>query len=262
MDNRPVGVYDSGVGGLTVFKYLKSALPDEEYLYFGDTKNLPYGTKSKDELIKIASKIFDFFAEKNTKAVIMACNTTSSVVYDELCNDYDFELYPLIQVAAKCIAPRYSGKLGVFATLATINSGKYKTELLKNNPALDVFEQVCFDWVKVVESGEYNSKESREIIRKSLQPAIDYGCENVILGCTHYPFLTSILEEMSDNKINFINPSIDFVDFVVKDFAQKSINSDKKGIEDIFYVSENPENFKKVSKLFYDLKKLPIKVNL
>ena len=262
MDERAIGVYDSGIGGTTVFKDLEKLLPNENYIYFGDTKNLPYGTKTKSELLKISGSIFDYFKERNVKAVIMACNTTSSNVYDEMKEKYDFELYPIIQVAAKCIAPRYSGKIGVLATIATINSNKYKIELTKNNPSLEVIQQACPDWVKVVESGDYTSEASTKILLKSLNPIIEAGCKNVILGCTHYPYLTEVLKELSNNKINFINPAQDFINFIKEDLTNKKLLSNKKAYEPKFYVSANPENFMSASKAFYELKALPEVVSL
>ena len=262
MDERAIGVYDSGIGGTTVFKDLEKLLPNENFIYFGDTKNLPYGTKTKDELLKISDSIFSYFEKQDVKAVVMACNTTSSTVYDEMSAKYDFELYPIIQLSAKCIAPRYSGKIGVLATIATITSNKYKSELLKNNSELEVIQQACPDWVKVVESGIYESTESLEIIKKSLYPLLDKGCKNIILGCTHYPYLLEVLQKLSGNDVNFINPAKDFTNFIVKDLAAKNLLSSKKMFEPRFCVSANPQNFLAASKGFYALKKLPELVSL
>ena len=257
MDNRAIGVYDSGIGGTTVFKDLEKVLPNENYIYFGDTKNLPYGTKTKKELLEISDSIFAYFKEKNVKAVVMACNTTSSNVYDEMNAKYDFEIYPIIQVASKCIATDLEGKVGVLATNATIASDKYKIELTKNNPSLEVVQQACPDWVKVVESGDYRSDESLAILKKSLTPIINEGCKNVILGCTHYPYLIEVLQELSDNKINFINPAKVFTDFIKNDLAQKQLLNRKRDFAPQFYVSANPQNFFDASKSFYPLKELP-----
>ena len=253
MDNRAIGVYDSGIGGTTVFKDLEKLLPDENYIYFGDTKNLPYGTKTKEELLKISDSIFDYFRKKGVKAVVMACNTTSSNVYDEMKEKYDFEIYPIIQIASKCIASNLSGRIGVLATNATINSNKYKIELTKCNPSLDVIQQACPDWVKVVESCD----ESIEILTKSLKPIMNAGCKNVILGCTHYPYLIDVLKKLSDYKINFINPAKDFTNFIKKDLSEKKLLSNKRNFEPQFYVSDNPQNFFNASKSFYPLKELP-----
>lgn len=262
MDERAIGVYDSGIGGTTVFNRLEQVLPNENYIYFGDTKNLPYGTKTKEELLKISDSIFEYFKSLNVKAVVMACNTTSSNVYDEMKEKYDFEIYPIIQVASKCIAPRYSGKIGVLATIATINSNKYKQELTKINPHLEVIQQACPDWVKIVESGEYYAAENQKILQNSLNPIINAGCKNVILGCTHYPYLTEVLQKLSANKINFINPAEDFTNFIKQDLSDKGLLNNKRKFEPQFYVSSNPQNFMNASKRFYNLTKLPEIVSL
>ena len=150
-DNE-IGVYDSGVGGLTVLKELVNVMPNEKYIYFGDLKNLPYGEKSKDELMKIGKKIFDFFSDKNVKAVVMACNTTSALLYDEIKDKYSFKIYPVIQTVAKYLSEQKVNKLGVFATEATINSHAYKKEIYKYNEKIEVFEQACPSWVRIVEN--------------------------------------------------------------------------------------------------------------
>jgi len=262
MDERAIGVYDSGVGGTTVFSELEKLLPDENYIYFGDTKNLPYGTKTKEELIAISGLIFDFFARKNVKAVVMACNTTSSMVYEEMRGRYDYEIYPLIQTAAKCIAPRYTGKIGVLATIATISSNKYRDELLKNNPNLDVVQQACPDWVKIVESGNYRSGNNLQIIKNTLMPVLEAGCKNIILGCTHYPYLKDILAEIAGPEVNFINPAKDFTEYIATDLKQKNLTASKRTNEPVFCVSSDAENFMRASKTFYQLDKLPEIVSL
>ncbi len=262
MDGRAIGIYDSGIGGTTVFSELRKLLPNENYIYFGDTKNLPYGTKTKEQLLQISSLIFDFFQKKNVKAVVMACNTTSSMVYDEMRGKYDYEIYPIIQTAARCIAPRYNGKIGVLATIATVASNKYKDEFLKNNPNLEVIQKACPDWVKIVESGDYYSEDNLQIIKNSLFPLVEQGCKNIVLGCTHYPYLTDVLNELTDNSIHFINPAKDFTEYIVQNLRQKNLVSSQKTLEPVFYVSADAENFMRVSKTFYQLDKLPIVVNL
>lgn len=257
MDERAIGVYDSGVGGTTVFCELNKLLPEENYIYFGDTKNLPYGTKTKEELLEISGKIFDFFAEKNVKAVVMACNTTSSMVYDDMKDKYDFEIYPLIQTASKCIAPRYSDKIGVLATIATIKSNKYRDELLKNNPKLEVIQKACPEWVKIVESGDFKSEKNLKIIGDTFVPVLEEGCKNIILGCTHYPFLVSVLKDIAGSGVNFINPAKDFTEYIAADLSRKGLIASKKTKEPVFYVSSDAENFMRASKMFYELKKLP-----
>lgn len=257
MDERAIGVYDSGIGGTTVFRELNKILSEENYIYFGDTKNLPYGTKTKKELLAISGRIFDFFAEKKVKAVVMACNTTSSMVYDEMKDKYDYEIYPLIQTAAKSIASRCDGKIGVLATTATIASNKYRDELLKNNPDLEVVQKACPEWVRIVESGDYYSEKNLKIIKADFMPVLESGCKNVILGCTHYPYLEGVLSEISNQEVNFINPAKDFTEFIANDLRQKNLFASKRTNSPVFYVSSDAENFMRASKMFYQLDKLP-----
>ena len=161
MDNNIIGIFDSGVGGLTVFSKLVKLLPNENYIYYGDTKNIPYGSKTKDELIKLAKNIFDFYAQLNAKAVVMACNTTSATTYEALKNDYDFIIYPVIQVAAKCLAKENLTKLGILSTQATADSNAYKSEIKKHTANIEVFEQGCPGWVQIVENKTFDDPESK-----------------------------------------------------------------------------------------------------
>ena len=186
----PIAFFDSGVGGLTVYKEVKKLLPNENYLYFGDTLNMPYGEKTQEELIEIARKIFDFFNEQNVKAVVMACNTTSAMTYDILKNDYNFKIYPIIQSVAKVMSSLPIKKLGIFATPATINSHAYSREINKLNPTINVTEIACPAWVRIVEENRLNQPQSIEQIKEKAQEMLKNNPEKIILGCTQYPYLT------------------------------------------------------------------------
>ena len=164
-DNRPIGVYDSGIGGLTVLKKLKQFLPYESFVYYGDTINIPYGTKTKSELLKITKNTMKFFKEKNVKAVVMACNTTSAAVYEDLKNEVDFILYPLVQNACEKIADLNINSAGVLSTEVTANSHAYKTNLQKFKKGIEVYEHGCpSDWVKIVENNLLSDSKSKNII--------------------------------------------------------------------------------------------------
>lgn len=254
MNNYPIGIFDSGVGGLSVFSELINILPNENYLYFGDTKNLPYGNKTKEELIKICTQIFDFFKEKNVKAVVMACNTTSAIVYDVLKNNYKFQIYPVVQTISKQIAECNINKIGVFATSATINSHAYKNNLKKYNPNLEVIEIACPQWVDIVENEKFEDKESLENIKKHIEEMKKNNVEKIILGCTHYPYLLNTLSKF-ENKNLFINPSKYFVQYIKDDLAKLNLLNNKKDYEPKFFVSSNPQQFIKASKLFFIVKK-------
>lgn len=254
--NKSIAFFDSGVGGLTVFEKVKKILPNENYLYFGDLKNIPYGEKSKEELIQIADKIFKFFEKKNVKAVVMACNTTSANAYEELKNNYGFKIYPIIQSCASVIAKLPIKKIGVFATDATIKSGAYGRELKKYNPNLEVFEIACPPWVKIVEEKTQNKPESIEIVKFYLKAILKHNPDKIILGCTHYPYLLDILEKFAPKEL-FIEPSEYFAAYIKSDLELNGLLNDKSTGSEQFFVSANHEKFKDASAMFYSIKELP-----
>jgi len=216
MAHKNIAFFDSGVGGLTVFEKVKNILPNENYIYFGDLKNIPYGSKSKDELIKIADKIFKFLETKDVKAVIMACNTTSANTYDELKDNYNFKIYPIIQSCANVISKLPIQKIGVLATEATIKSGAYGRELKKHKKNLEVFEMSCPPWVGIVEEKTQNEPKSVACVDQHLGKILENHPDKIILGCTHYPYLLGVLERIVP-KDTFIDPAQYFAKFIKRD---------------------------------------------
>ncbi len=258
---KSIAFFDSGVGGLTVYKEVKKLLPNENYLYFGDTINMPYGEKSQNELIQIARRIFDFFAKQEVKAVVMACNTTSAMTYDVLKNDYEFKIYPIIQSVAKVISSLPIKHLGVFATPATINSHAYSREINKLNSTLEVTEIACPAWVRIVEENRLNDPQSYTQIKNKINEMLPHQPERIVLGCTHYPYLTSILKEFYPEN-NLIDPSKYFAEFIKEDLRVNDLLNSQTGGSEKFFVSSNPENFKTASKLFCELHDLPQLITL
>ena len=246
----PIGFFDSGVGGLSVYSRFKKELPNENTIYFGDLKNLPYGNKTQAELIGFARNIMDFFKTKSVKAVVIACNTSSALAYDSIKNDYDFKIYPIIQSCAKVISGLGFKRVGVFATEGTIKSGAYKREINKYNPDIEVFEEACPNWVPIVE-GFYPDGELD--VKKHLDAMLKNEPDKIILGCTHYPYLLDTLTKYVQQDL-FIDPSEIFVEYLKNDILKN--NSTNNGYEEIF-VSATPETFVKNAKLFYDVKKIP-----
>ena len=253
MNSCPIGVFDSGVGGLSVFSQLVKLLPEEDYIYFGDTLNLPYGNKSKEQLVEITDNIFNFFKQKNVKAVVMACNTTSAVTYDILKNKYDFKIYPIVQNVSKQIALQGHKKIGVFATNATINSHAYQKEIHKYNPHCQVFEQSCPTWVHIVEDRLQSDEKCIEQVKQDLEKMLVNNVDKIILGCTHYPYLLEILEkyEAADK---FINPAKYFAEYIKTDLENSKLLNAKRSYEPEFFVSANPKQFIEAAKLFYNVK--------
>lgn len=249
----PVAFFDSGVGGLTVYSKFKNLLPTENCIYFGDVKHLPYGNKTKEELISYSKNIFNFFKSQNVKAVVMACNTSSAATYSVIAHEYDFKIYPIIQSAANIIAQLPISKLGIFATQSTIDSGVYQAEINKYNPNMQVYSQSCPKWVRLVEEANIPEPEKLDIIKTDLEKMLKNEPQKIILGCTHYPYLLDILSKYADRDM-FIDPAEYFVEFIKSDLKKKGLLNEQTttGSEE-FYVSANPEQFKKSAKMFYDV---------
>lgn len=255
MNNCPIGVFDSGVGGLSVFSELIKLLPDENYIYFGDTINLPYGNKTKEQLVDISAKIFDFFKSQNVKAVVMACNTTSALTYDVLKDKYNFKIYPVVQNVAKQIAQEGHNKIGVFATQGTINSHAYKNEIQKHNSNANIFEIACPEWVGIVENGLIENQNSIDNVKMHLDEMMINKPEKIILGCTHYPYLLSTLTKFAPKEL-FINPAKYFAQSIYDDLKDNELINDKEEHQHTFYVTSNPAAFANASKLFYRVQEI------
>lgn len=258
----PIGFFDSGVGGLTVLKQLRKILPNEDCLYFGDTKHMPYGEKSEEELIAYADSIFKFFEEKGVKAVVMACNTTSAVTYAKLKNNYNFKIYPIIQSVTDILSKLDIKKIGILATHATINSHAYSNGIKRYNSNMEVVEIACPGWVKIVENGLEQSAQSHHEIRVKLDEMLAKHPEKIVLACTHYPYLLPQLSMYADKNL-FIDPAKAFADFIKEDLEKSELlsASTNKGFEE-FFVSALPDNFEKASSIFYNISSKPVLVNL
>jgi len=253
-----IGLLDSGVGGLSVLKRLYQIMPDRNYIFFGDTKNVPYGTKTPEEIFFYTKKILEFFIIKNIKNVVFACNTTSAVAYDELKKYFSSKLniFPLIQTAA---GPAILGlndydSVAVFATKATVNSHKYREEIKKINSKINVVEIDCTGFVEIVENGLYNDNSSIDLIKQKLDIVRKNNVKRVILGCTHYPYLKSIFKNILD--IEYFDPAISLAEVV-----KNNIGNSAKGNSLQFFVSKDCDKFIKNAKMFFDVKNVEL-VNL
>ena len=237
-------------------------MPGEDYIYYGDLKNSPYGEKTKEQLIEYAENIFDFFLKKDVKAVVMACNTTSAIAYESLKDKYDVKIYPIVQSCANVLSLLEIEKIGVFATPVTINSHIYSKEIHKYNEKMEVFELSCPEWVKIVEAGEEHYDSTRVIVKKYLDLIMKNNPDKIVLGCTHYPYLRSVLSDIHGKDI-FIDPSIIFSNYIKYDLEKNNmLNLQKNNGTEEFYVSANPLEFKNAASMFYDLKENPKLVEL
>jgi len=247
---EPIGIFDSGVGGLSVLKELERELPREHYIYYGDTKNLPYGDKTPEQIIELGRKTVGFFEGLGVKNIVMACNTSSALAYDVLEREFgdDICIFPIIQNVAKNLA-QYD-KIGVMATIGTARSLKYTQEILKINPAAQVYELGCENFVQIVEERRYEENESIELIKSKLGELLFLGAKKIVLGCTHYPYLLPILTQYAPTDV-FIDPAEIFVQNIVNEIRSTNEPFEATPRKE-FYVSGDVENFKKSAKVFRD----------
>lgn len=232
-------------------------MPNENYVYYGDLKNSPYGEKTKEQLIQYAEDIFKFFIKKNVKCIVMACNTTSAMAYEALKDKYDIKVYPIVQACANVLSLLEIERLGVFATSVTINSHIYKNEIHKYNKEMQVFELACPEWVKAVESGAINDVKTKDCVKKYLDLMMENNPDKIVLGCTHYPYLRGVLSDVLGKDI-FIDPSIIFSNYIKYDLEKHNMLnlSTETGSEE-FFVSANPKEFQNAAGMFYKLKETP-----
>ncbi len=251
-----IGILDSGVGGLSVLSELVAIMPKGKFLYFGDTKNMPYGTKTFDEIYFYTKKILEFFIQKNVKNVVFACNTTSAVVYDKLSEEFDgiLKIFPLIQtVVKKAISNlKDNDTIAIFATRATINSKKYEIEIKKYNPKINVVEIDCTGFVEIVEERLYEDKKSIDLIKSKMDIVRNSGAKKLVLGCTHYPYLINIFKSINSD-IEYFNPAGCLAEVVKENIRVGSDFYENKG-KIKFFVSKNPEDFRKNAELFFNIK--------
>lgn len=252
MNKENIGLLDSGVGGLSVLAELKKVMPNKNYIFFGDTKNLPYGTKTKEQIFGYTKEIMEYFLTRNVKNVVIACNTTSAVAYEELSEYFKnkLQIFPLIQLASKYALENINDNdtIAVFATAATIKSKKYDEEIKKVNPRVNVVGIDCTGLVEIVENRLYNKPSALELIKSKIDIAKKYNAKKIILGCTHYPYLVDIFKKMYD--VDYFNPAI-CISNIVKNTITTPDSANPK-IE--FNVSKAPKEFALSAKTFFDIK--------
>ncbi len=251
---QPIGIFDSGVGGLTVAKEIKRLLPNENLIYFGDTKHLPYGEKSREAIIGYSKKITNFLLEQNCKAVVIACNSATANALNEVLALVN-ERVPVIDVinpVAEKVSYEIHTNVGVIATKATVNSGLYKKSIRKHNKFIKVDELATPLLVPAIEEGFKNHPITHAIIYNYLSNSKLKNIETLILGCTHYPILIDEIKQYYGNRVRVID-SPNIVASQLKMILDKHhlMHSENSSPVYHFYVSDLTKNFEKISKRFF-----------
>ena len=253
MNNKPIGVFDSGLGGLTAVKELLKVLPNENIIYFGDTGRVPYGDKSHQTILKYALQDIEFLKSLDVKMILAACGTVSSILDESNVNiDVPFTGVVTPTAAAAASATR-NNRIGIIGTTATIKSGSYKRELLKINPSLQIVEQDCPLFVPLVENGftEKDNKASLIIAEKYLAVFREKKVDTLILGCTHYPIISDIISKVVGAEVKLIDSGKEAALFAANalNFSENLASRQTQGCC-TFYVSDTVNSFSKTASVF------------
>lgn len=247
--NAPIGVFDSGVGGLTVAREIMRQIPNERIVYFGDTARVPYGSKSKDNIIKFSRQIIRFLQTENVKAIVIACNTASALALDEMQQEFDLPILGVVKPGAKVAVETTANKrIGLIGTEANIRSGVYTRYIKSLDDEAKVFEKACPLFVPLVEEGWLHDDITLQVASRYLEELKEKDIDTLIMGCTHYPIIRSTIRKVMGDKVNLVNPAyetaIELKNLLERDNLANKCDVDSPSSMYRFYVSDAEEKFK------------------
>lgn len=250
--NSPIGIFDSGVGGLTLLKSIKRILPNEQLIYFGDTAHLPYGTKSPKVVQNFSLQIAKFLVGFKIKSLVIACHTASSSALSDLKIKLDIPVIGVIEPSAqKAVTTTKNQKIGVIGTKTTIESGSYQSFIQKINPKISITTVAAPLLVPLVEEGWVNKEATRIILKEYVAPFKKAQIDTLILGCTHYPLIKPLFRRELGSKVFLIDASIETALYLKKLLNQKSLINNGISTPDYrFYVSDDPDKFSRLARTF------------
>ncbi len=247
-DKRPIGLFDSGIGGLTVFKSLLSSLPNESFVYLGDTARLPYGSKSPQTIERYLLQNIDFLIRKNVKAVVVACNSASTVLLGPP-RDFGLPVYNVIEPGATAALQVSPGKkIGILGTKATVSARSYVRALHAIDENVTVFQQACPLLVPLVEEGMENDPITNLIVYRYVAPLIGAGVDTIILGCTHYPVLRANIEKATNGRIKLIDSSDALATLIHSDLASGRLGASDARISLEIMTTDVSQSFSEVAR--------------
>lgn len=252
MDTRPIGVFDSGIGGLTVVKEIMKILPYEDIVYFGDTARVPYGSKSQETITKFAKQNSRFLLSKDVKAIVIACNTASAFALDDVNSEFEVPVLGVIKPGANAaVRATKTGRIGIIGTEGTVNSRAYEKAIKKLFKEVEIFALPCPLFVPLVEEGWADRQVSYMVAQEYLEPLKKAEIDTLVMGCTHYPILTKVIGEIMGDDVTLINPAeetaIELKSILFENGLQ---NTTKRKPEYLYFVSDNTEKFAKVGSNF------------
>lgn len=268
MDKRPIGVFDSGLGGLSAVKEIEKFLPNEDIIYFGDTLRVPYGTRSNQTITKFALQDINFLKTFDVKAVLVACGTVSSVALDDVKKACNFDVIGVVEsTVVKATNVCKNNKIAVIGTSATVKSKSYETAIHKINENIEILSVACPLFVPLVENGHISKDDEivKQVVKLYLSKIKEFKADTLILGCTHYPILADAIQNEVGSGVILVNSGYESAKFLTDLIKQKNIenNAENKGTK-TFYVSDRAQDFATVAKIFLndDIKERVKKIDI
>lgn len=252
MDKRPIGVFDSGIGGLTIVKEIMDMLPEEDIIYFGDTARVPYGTKSKETVTKFSIQCIKFLLEKGVKAIVIACNTASASSLDAVQQSFDLPIVGVVEPGARtaCDVTK-SGKIGIIGTEGTVSSGAYEKAILGIDHNIDMILRPCPLFVPLAEEGWQDTDIAFLTAEKYLLDFKGSGIDALVMACTHYPLFEKTISKIMGEGIKLVNPAYETARVLEHMINFNGLKNERPHkAEYKYYVSDNPVKFKQVGENF------------
>lgn len=252
MDNRAIGMFDSGIGGINVYKEIKKVLPQEQIIYLGDTKRFPYGNKTKEEIIQISRENIEFLISKNVKCMVIACGTATSQALDIVAKEYDIPIIGIIMPTIEYVKETVKDNetIGVIATKGSIRSKQWENKLIDNIPNIKIISKATPLLADIAEEGKIDEEESKVIIHEYMK---DFeNINRLILGCTHYPLFRRLIEDELNNKAEIIDIGINAANFLSKKFKVDGMNANATIKKDIIYLTSIKENLNQYGRILFN----------
>ena len=252
MNNKAIGVYDSGVGGLTVLAEIRKTLPNENIVYLGDTKNFPYGSKSKEEIIEFAIQNVEFLIKKQVKVIVIACGTATSQALDVLKEKFDIPIIGIIEPTVQYVENQNYHEVGVIATEGTIRSGAWEQKLKEKMLHIKVTNKACPMLATIAEEGKAQSPEGRKVIKEYMAPFKEKHLDKIILGCTHYPIYESLIREELGYEVELINTGVTVSKYLQNYLKENGLENNEEIKTENIYLTKPEKEFKKIAKNILD----------
>lgn len=254
MNNKSIGVFDSGLGGLTAVKQIMSELPNENIIYFGDTGRVPYGTRSRDTILKYTRGDIRFLQTFDVKVIVIACGTASSAALPMIKNEFNVPIVGVIDAAVyAAVRATKNKKIGVIGTSGTIKSGEYEKQIKDYDSSMEVYSRACPMFVPLVENGYFNSEVTKLIVAEYLEEIRNQGVDTLILGCTHYPLLENAIREYMGDDVVLINSGAEVAKYLKKKLDDELAHSSRTDENQYrYYVSDDISSFEELGSIFLE----------